>query len=212
MSPSSSTAVPTRSQLVWLLLGAFLLGSVSTGGAVAAGLIRSEDIADGQVKRADLANDAVTGAKVRDGSIGARELTSPGWVVVATAHQDADACDAGLVATFCGFGQPEMNFNWRSSGGDWQPVRFRRDVTGTVEIEGVARGTFTPRTAFVLPEGYRPQKGHVFAVSCANKEDPSVNIAGRISVHPDGRVHWDAGDDCNPYLYFSFDGIRFATD
>jgi hypothetical protein len=59
--------------------------ALATGGAYAANTIRSTDIVDGEVKTPDLANSAVTGAKVANGSLLIQDL----------APVARDSCPAG---------------------------------------------------------------------------------------------------------------------
>lgn len=208
-SESNKRNGPVRFGLSWLLAGAFLLGSATTGGAFAAGVIRSADIVDGQVKRVDLADDAVNGAKVQNGTIRTNDLAPSPWVYVSRALPYPDACGAGGLATFCGATMNDFPV-WGNYGEGWQPARFRTDVTGVVELEGVIAGQ--PGAAFVLPPAYRPQHGHAFAASCASKDPDTEHTAGRMSVYPDGRVVWEGADGCAGSNYVSLSGIRFDTE
>ncbi|WP_183093838.1 hypothetical protein [Nocardioides stalactiti] len=196
----------TRAGLPWLVAGAFLLGSATGGAAYAAATIRSADIVDGQVMRADLADGAVIGLKVQDGTIRSNDLARSEWIPVEAAPTYPDKCSRGFTAVFCGYTLDGGPY-WTNYGAGWQEARFRKDVTGVVELDGVVRGPVG--TAFVLPSGYRPRRSHAFLVSCARATDVSRHAAGRMSVYPDGRVVWERGDECAGVIYISLEGIRF---
>jgi hypothetical protein len=90
---------------------------------------------------------------------------------------------------------PTLLNGWANFGGGYQAARYRRLVSGQVEIQGlVAGGTGPPQTIFTLPVGYRPAKALIFA-TIAN-----AGVVARLDVvGPAGNVNWVAGGT-NAYL------------
>ena len=82
---------------------------------------------------------------------------------------------------------PTLLNSWVNFGSGFQSARFRRLISGQVEIQGlVTAGTGPASTVFTLPVGYRPAAALVFA-TIAN------NAIARLDVEADGDVRWQAG-------------------
>jgi hypothetical protein len=58
-----------------------------------------------------------------------------------------------------------MATNWTFTGSPYELGAYRKDPWGVVHLEGIvsrSAGALTP--IFVLPQGYRPLKSHVFGL------------------------------------------------
>jgi hypothetical protein len=186
---------------------------LSTGAAMALpnmNTVFSDDIVDGQVKTADLGNGAVTGAKVKDGSIGQADLAKSAWTYVDPPNFVAP-CGPTQVARFC---FAAGGVQWENYATEYTLTRYIKDATGWVHLEGLIRSTVTPATAqiFYLPAGYRPSARLVFSVDCRTLGNTGNPVSeGRIDVLPDGGVIWPYGV-CDPEGYISLAGITFRAE
>ncbi|HKG36332.1 MAG TPA: hypothetical protein VKA89_07855 [Solirubrobacterales bacterium] len=208
---------------------------VAMGGGAYAALkapknsVSSRSIKNGQVKRPDLGANAVNGRKVADGSVSSADIQDGGveagdlapGAVESEAPRDVtpnpltptDPCDSGQTAVFCGYYTQEPDDgNWENVGGGVAPVRFYRDLSGTVHLEGVAtiNSYQTRLRAFILPTGYRPASTHLFGTQCwgTNLVDNGDCV---LSVEPDGDVWWEVNQDNGmfPRSGMSFGGASF---
>ena len=176
------------------------LGAGAYAAGLAPNIVKSRQIVNGQVKKKDLADGGVTTEKIADGAV-----------------TDADLA-AGEAPRFVGAeGQPGFLDNegacpWSNFDSTHQQAAFFRDPFGVVHLQGLVKATdngcdfgFGDGSIFLLPAGYRPEKGSVDAALTNNK-------ATRINVNPaNGAVSVDGSmasvlDITN---WVSLDGISF---
>ncbi len=97
---------------------------------------------------------------------------------------------------------PTLSANWSNVGGAYQTVRYYKDPTGIVYLEGSikkASAGIAGETIFTLPAGYRPLAQLSFPVD-AN------GTYGKIDVKADGTVIYQAG---TATVSMSLSGINF---
>lgn len=175
-----------------------------------------------------LRNDAVTSAKIKDGTVATADL-APGVAQrgprgprgeIGPAGATGPAGPAGATgAPGPGTGPAEgwqgLSFGtgWSNyaSGGAHEPGTFRKDQLGIVHLRGVVtRVTGAPSQNSViatLPVGYRPKRIRVFAVDTG--EAPLA--AGSVQVLPSGDVIWIKGS-AGETDYTSLEGVFFDVD
>ena len=213
---------------LFLVLGGGTVFAASTGtdgpnaeGPAGQNGVGSLDIIDGQVQRADIRSQAVTGAKVRNGSLDAADIDEEPWHLVADNPLDADApdpCDGDVTDTFCGYavgGCCGAFVYWGNYGGGYQTARYYRDAAGTVHVQGLVKSTGTVAarpTLFILPSGYRPGNRLLFSVDCQSESSPSTTAHGRVDINSDGRIRYESLDDCDVASYLSLTGIDFRAE
>lgn len=90
--------------------------------------------------------------------------------------------------------------SWANYGDGFGPVRYRKDFTGMVTVEGVC-GDGLDATVFYLPEGFRPSDILIFACS---SEDGVYSIR----VSPDGMV---AAQNYGSAEFISLSGVQFSV-
>ena len=185
-----------------------------------ANAVNGAKVADGSVSGADIADGGVSGIDIQNGSVGAGDL-APG-AVAAEAPRDVapnpliatDPCASGQTAVFCGyFDQSPDDGNWQNVGGEFAPVRFYRDLSGIVHLEGVATITSyqSQLRAFILPAGYRPAATQLFGSHCWDLNDGECVL----KVEPDGEVWWDPNqgpDNKYPRNRMTFGGVAFRAE
>jgi hypothetical protein len=101
-------------------------------------------------------------------------------------------------------------------GGGWEypseenPLRYWKDGTGTVHLDGVVAGGGDLTTIFTLPAGYRPsQRWLHFPVysqdELGNVIAAGVRVCGLACGAYDGEIVRIGGDD----FFFTLDGVNF---
>jgi hypothetical protein len=175
-------------------------------------------VARNSIGTRELKNNAVTSAKVRNGSLGAADLKAsirkqgprgprgpqgpPGSAGGAGGSGAMGAAEAWKALALIG--------GWTNYGNVWENAGYRKDQLGIVHLRGLVTrgGPADPPTGTiaVLPDGYRPLRARLFVVQTG--ETASV---GRVDVHPDGEVIWIAGAS-GEEDYTSLDEISFDTD
>lgn len=84
--------------------------------------------------------------------------------------------------TVGGAGEPAFQNSWVNFDlTGWHGARFWKDPMGIVHLQGLIKNGTVGTTAFVLPTGYRPSNGLMFAVV-------SNNAFGRLDISPAGNV------------------------
>lgn len=182
------------------LAAGIVVGCIVAGGtAYAANTIGS----------ADIINNSVQGIDIKDRTIRAPDLVGAPWVSVGSGTPGV-ACSA-TSGKFCV--TPDGLTDFQNYGGAYQHLRFRRDATNTVTLQGrvayVQAGFFEITTVFYLPVNYRPSGQLVFSVNCSDSN--GFDVAGAIQVAPDGAVDWFRNDKCNGG-WIDLTGISFPIN
>ena len=217
-----------RKQLTYANVMATLAVVLALGGGVAyaANTVFSADIVDGEVKTADLANNAVRGTKIANGEVTTADLAPPEpWHAVRAASPTTDLCAAGRVAVFCSYEFTAGDFfPWRNYGSGFATAAYYKDQLGIVHLRGLVANDIEfsgldPQSIplFRVPPAYRPEHARVFASVGAADSAWSVG-PGRIDVGADGRV--SLVSDCSASTgvcsatgdYVTLDGISFRPD
>jgi hypothetical protein len=178
-----------------------------------AGTATNKNIISGSVNATDLANQAVTAAKIK---------APEAWHAVAAGTVDGDcSANPSIVATFCR--EPTTNGLevWQNYGGGYATAAFYKDQLGIVHLKGLvappnelATQNARRATIFRLPTGYRPQSARVFPSVGRNHDGQEVAQA-RVDVQSDGQVVLE--EDCETSSggcsadvgYLTLDGITF---
>ena len=179
-------------------------------------------VARNSIGTRELKSNAVNSAKVRDGSLGARDLS-------ATALRGAPRGPRGLIgpngpigpagatgptgppgpAAAEGWTALPFANGWTNYGSVWELCAYRKDQLGVVHLRGLATraaGTVPLESAIaILPAGYRPRRYRLFAVHTGEPHE-----VGRVNVGPDGDISWTSGATAQSYV--SLDGISFDTE
>lgn len=99
-------------------------------------------------------------------------------------------------------GQPAFENSWANHGSGNESCRFKLDELGFTVIEGVVAGGTSNTTIFTLPQAYRPQGHHIFAI------ETNSAAHGYAQVLNTGVVRAVATST----TYVSLDGVRFSID
>ena len=181
---------------------------------------KHSNIITGSVNGTDLANQAVTAAK-----IGPPEA----WHAVAPGSNPGSACsDATKTAVFCTdlTNGGTVWTPWTNFGGGNSTAAFYKDQLGIVHLKGVVvppNQGVTPsspfkREIFRLPAAYRPQSTRIFPSVGHSVEDSQDVAQARVDVQSDGQVVLE--EDCatpsggcsGNTSYLTLDGISFRPD
>ncbi|MGH9380985.1 MAG: S-layer homology domain-containing protein [Thermoanaerobaculia bacterium] len=124
------------------------------------------------------------------------------------------------------FGFPDPGFEcvWGNFDADHSSAAFFRDGAGFVHLKGVVQvdgvgsscqeffDFLQPRTIFILPEGFRPQRKGIF-VTLTNGQLGRVTVHAGPSTSPEGLVSVDPPTTFeNADQWVSLDGISFRCD
>jgi hypothetical protein len=134
---------------------------------------------------------------------------------IGSAHRTVSKLGAGHGAVLelslaDGIARLTFSNGWTNYGGIWETAAYRKDQLGIVHVRGLVTkgdGTPVPSLIAVLPVGYRPQRGRIFAVHTGE----APHAVGRISVLADGQLTWGSGAT-GEQDYTSLDTISFDTD
>ena len=99
--------------------------------------------------------------------------------------------------------RPFLLNGWTNFG-IWEEAGIYKNADGEVRCEGLVKGDYS-KIIFVLPEGFRPKKGHIFNL-IAN------NAAFRVDVNPKGEVFLTTNGSAGSVTgsgFLSLDGIAF---
>jgi hypothetical protein len=172
-------------------------------------------VARNSIGTPQLKNNAVNSAKVRNGSLGAADLAASALRAGPRGPRGGPGPTGatGPAGPTAGAEPwkplPYIN-GWGDYGSVWELGSYRKDQLGIVHLRGLVTKPGGPvaETLAVLPPGYRPQRGRLFAVHTG--ENPAETV-GRVNVGSDGQVFWTngAGGVSN---YTSLEGISFDTE
>jgi hypothetical protein len=113
-------------------------------------------------------------------------------------------------------GEPPFQNSWENVGGEpnqnqgvFSTAAFRRDPDGLVHLKGVVKGGTVSGigTIFILPPGYRPQQGGIFAAASEGGEEAkaaNVYIGATGSPFAGTVIAFKGGT-----TFFSLDGFTF---
>ncbi len=144
----------------------------------------------------ELKTNAVTSAKIRNGSVARGDLNPSARIGTrgprgvpgpAGAPGDAAAPEPWKALPFIGA--------WRNYDPAWASPAYRKDPRGRVTLKGLAAkasgGPTSDEPIAVLPPGYRPSERLVFAI--ATGSNPSGQVYGRLDLLPNGQLNWMSG-------------------
>lgn len=97
---------------------------------------------------------------------------------------------------------PLLSGGWTAYGSGFAPARYRKLITGEVQLQGLIKGGAAGSNIFQLPVGYRPDSSLLFAIQ------RNANVAGRVDIMADGQV-WPQLTDPG---WTSLSGIQFYAD
>jgi hypothetical protein len=181
------------------------------------GSAANKNIISGSVNVTDLANQAVTAAKIK---------APEAWHAVAAGSNPGNACtDATKTTVFC----TELTNDgtvwtpWTNFGGGNATAAFYKDQLGIVHLKGLVvppnQGVTTSspyrREIFRLPAAYRPQSTRVFPSVSRSVEDSQDVAQARVDVQSDGQVVLEqdcetpSGGCSGDTNYLTLDGITF---
>ena len=170
---------------------------------------KHSNIIRGSVSSADLANQAVTPAKIN---------APEAWHQVGPGSSTNDLCnDASKTAVFCSYVFAQNSAApWQNFGAPFATAGFYKDQLGIVHLKGlVSNGDFVavdPQRIpiFRLPPAYAPTNQRVFPSVGRNHAGQEVAQA-RIDVQPNGLVVFE--QDCqSPSVDCSADGEYLTLD
>jgi hypothetical protein len=165
-----------------------------TAYALEANSVRSQHIANGQVKSADLKPVAQRAVKPYPGG-------------------NANNCagQSPQVGVFCGdLGGPWSNTSQYVP--PHSPAAFDIDNEGMVQIRGlVVQNSLAPHTIFILPRKYRPATKRVFTTTAYYAGDGGHTRA-RVDISASGAVEIVEGGDLSGFGdWLSLDGITYRA-
>src|SRR4051794_33778320 len=183
--------------------------------------VRSDDIAKGAVKKADLAANAVNSAKVINKSLKRADfannvlLQGPQGQPGSQGPQGpqgppgAPGGPANIPA-FTFTQVPAFTNGWTTLAG--REAGFGEDVQGFVHLRGVVRAGTKATSAFTLPAGLRPTQAEAFGAGQIFGGNSTICV---VTVNTNGNVVPGviAGDTgCQPAGSISLSGITFLSD
>jgi len=182
--------------------------------------VKSDDIGNGRIFNLDIADEIITGAKLKNGTVTGDDVDestlapAEGWTTVAPNPQvQADPCDSGQTAIFCGNFE-DLFGGWANYGSGFATAAFYKDRDSVVHLRGLVNPSSfsddfpTPATIFKLPVAYRPNSTRLFATLCYD----GISGQCRVDITSGGDVRWvTQGGDTIPNHYLSLEGISFRV-
>jgi hypothetical protein len=155
---------------------------------------------------------AVSAAKIRNGSVGRADLDAAarGLRGPRGPAGPAGAAGGGSATAIEDWHPLAFAAGWTNYGAGYFAAAYRKDAVGRVTLRGLVRKDGTPvsgEAIATLPAGYRPQSRALFAVGAGGPSD----IYGRVDVLPNGEVQFIAGAVVDGD-FSGLDTISFSTD
>jgi hypothetical protein len=158
---------------------------------------------------------AVSGSKIRNGSVGVGDLETAARGLRGPRGPAGPAGSAGGsgggTAVSVEAWQPLVPApGWSNLGGVYEPAAYRKDSLGRVFLRGVLTKNGLPAVGDVLatlPPGYRPPGRLIFSVGAGG----GVNEIGRLDVSETGTIEFENGAVMETD-FASLDTISFWTD
>jgi hypothetical protein len=172
-------------------------------------------VARNSIGTAQLKTNAVTSAKIKNGTVATGDLapSARGGQRGPRGPQGPPGSGSGSVsATDL---QPEawhplaFSGGWADYGSGFTPASFRKDKQGQVHVRGLVTQTVPPPAhgvIGVLPVGYRPAMRMVFPAAGGNND-----LFAEVNVEPDGSIVWITGSTVERN-YTTLNAIEFYTD
>jgi len=183
-----------------------IIGNEVKSGDIANGRIFDVDLADEAVTTAKVKTDTLTGADINESTLAkvpaaVRADTAGGlgppeaWREIAPGTPNANACgNPNTTGVFCDVPTlgPEIDGSWHNVGGQHATAAFYKDQLGIVHLKGLVRNVHavhnsSPHRIFRLPPSYRPTTWRVFPSIGDNSLGLDV-ASGRIDIEPNGLV------------------------
>jgi hypothetical protein len=173
-------------------------------------------VARNSIGTAQLKNNAVTSGKVRNGALTAKDLSANALKAgprgprgqIGPTGATGPAGPTGSAEAWKPL--PFIN-GWKNYGSIWELGSYRKDQLGIVHLRGLITfpgGPTGGSVIAVLPPGYRPQNGRLYAVHTGEGPPPGV---GRVNVLADGQIQWTSGAG-GASNYTTLESISFDTD
>ncbi len=145
--------------------------------------VGTADIINKEVKRQDLALDAINSSRVAPDSLTGPDIQEATLGPVPAIQAPEAWHEVGTP------GEPLFQNGWNNSGGSLETVAFYKDREGVVHLKGGATGSNT-MFIFQLPAGYRPASGKELRIAavCNCTVTDSDTPPDEVNV-PTGTLH-----------------------
>jgi len=165
--------------------------------------IKSSAVTSTKVKNGSLLTKDFKAGQIPKGATGAKGDT--GATGPAGAKGDTGAKgDPGVPPATEAWKDVTLEGAWLKYDSDYA-VRYFKDLSGVVHLEGAIKSGTLGTTAFTLPVGYRPAQYQYFApLSTGGSNNP---VLSELYVDPDGTFTPVVGNNA----YFSLDGVSFRA-
>jgi hypothetical protein len=178
-------------------------------------------VARNSIGTAQLKNNAVTSAKVKNGTlktgdlapsarIGQRGPRGPQGPAGGSGAAGGDGTSVALAPEPWQPLQPTLSSGWANYGQALEAGAYRKDKQGEVHLRGVltqAAGAPSVNSLIAtLPPGYRPAVHQIFSTFAGLPE-----TAARVDIYPTGGLFWVAGPTAEPD-YLTLSGISYWPD
>ena len=188
-----------KSKLTYANVMATIAVFIALGGAsYAATQLPKNSVGPKQLRKnavttAKVKKEAITAAKVKKGTLTGAQINVSTLGTVPSANTAQTANTANSVAPSEDWhelgapGEPKLQNEWKSAGGDSTAAAFYKDQEGIVHLKGHVTGG-AQAVVFELPPGYRPAAGEVIslAVNCNGGFCTSANNVGVAQIYGAG--------------------------
>ncbi len=99
--------------------------------------------------------------------------------------------------------KPLLLNGWDNFGCEYEEATIYKNENGEVRCEGLVKGDYS-KTIFVFPEGFRPNKKHIFNLQANDQSHRvDVNEKGRVYFNNEGIIEIEGSG------WLSLDGLAF---